>query len=289
MFSRQETHNRIHIKIRTRSLTMHFGRASFLFSFPMKCRASLTVEASLVLPIFSFFMMTILYSLEIVRFQSDVREALYQEATYESFMAYGACYGNRQNTDICAEQNIKEYLEKQLLPYLCVEGNGNGLSIDVKENVAGKDNRKVTVSYTIKPFLYLLPIGEITVTDSVLVHDWTGYQKDIVWNEDKEEVYVYITPTGKKYHLSPTCTYLRVKLQVVNIKEVSGLRNADGKIYYPCKICGTEANSIVYLTKWGTRYHGKNDCEAIEKNVSIVPISQAGERTVCSKCGNGGE
>lgn len=284
MLSNQETRYYTKIGIRARSLTTFFRRASFLFLFPMKCRASLTIEASLVLPIFLFYMMTLLYSLEIVRFQSDVREALHQEATRESFAAYGVRYGNAHEENE-AEQRMRAYLEKQLLPYLCAEGNGEGLSFDVKKNAFGTDNRQLSVSYTVKPFLFLLPIGDLAVTDSVLIHDWTGYQKDAVWSgEDRLEAYVYITPTGKKYHLLESCTYLKVRLRAVDSGEIDRLRNADGEIYHPCEVCGTKVNNIVYLTEWGNRYHGRNDCRAIQKTVYMVPLSQVGERTVCKKC-----
>lgn len=286
MLSGLETSMNTKIRIRTRSLTTISRRASFLFSFPMKCRASLTVEASLVLPLFLFYMMTLLYSLEIVRFQSDVREALYQEATRESFATYAVRYGSEQEqTADHAEQNIREYLEEQLLPYLCVEGNAEGITFELQKNILGRDNRQLSIAYSVKPFLYLLPIGDMEVKDSIFVHDWTGYQKDGVWSEETKEAYVYITPTGKKYHLVETCTYLKVRLQTVKSEEVDRYRNGDGEKYKSCEICGTKENHIVYLTEWGNRYHGSADCEAIQRTVYMIPLSQVGERTACSKCG----
>ena len=50
-------------------------RAFFLSS--EKTKAGMALEGSLVLPIFLFYMMTILLGLEVVRFQSQVQEALY--------------------------------------------------------------------------------------------------------------------------------------------------------------------------------------------------------------------
>ena len=286
MLSGQETNLGTYISIKARSLTTLNRRASFLFSFPLKCRASLTVEASLVLPLFVFYMMTILYSIEIVHFQSDVYEALHSEVTRGSFAAYAARYGEGQEqTASLAEQNIRGYLEEQLLPYLCVEGNREGIIIEMQKNVLGKDNRQLSVSYTVKPFIYLLPIGDMYVKDSVFIHDFTGYQKDGIWNEETKDIYVYITPTGKKYHYSETCTYLKVKLQMTESREVEKHRNADGKKYKPCEICGTKNNHFVYFTEWGDRYHSKTDCETIQRTVFVVPLSQVEGRTACSKCG----
>lgn len=286
MLSTKETSYGAKVKIKARSLTTFFRRASFLFSFPFKYRASLSVEASLVLPLFLFYIMTLLYGLEIVRFQSDVWEALHQEAVRTGFASYAASYGNAEVIDDEEiKKNIKDYLGRQFLPYLCVEGNAAGLEIHIERNFAGKDNRRLSVMYAIEPFIRILPIGEITVTDHVFVHDWTGYQNDGVWSgEENNGVYVYITPTGKKYHFSEDCTYLKVKLQAVKSESVSEFRNADGEIYDSCEVCGKEQQETVYLTKWGNRYHSTPDCEAIKRTISVVPLSQAGNRTACSKC-----
>ena len=285
--------------ISTRSLITHFKRASFLFSFLKKTGASLTLEASLVLPIFLFYIMTLLYGLEIIRFESDAFQALSIEITRESFEAYQTKYGGlsgaSDNTymttmsEKTAIQNVKDYLDMQILPYLCVENSRDGVKVILQENMAGTDNRSLSVTYKLKPFLYLLPIGDITVTDKLVLHDFTGYckEKDAVWDKYGEEnIYVFITPYGEKYHFSESCTYLKVKLQPIAAGEVFGYRNLDGEIYRPCEVCGDEESLVVYVTKWGNRYHTKRDCKAIQKNIQRVLLSQTGGRTPCSKCGN---
>ena len=79
--------------------------------------------------------------------------------------------------------------------------------------------------------------------------------------------------------------YLKVKLQMTESREVEKHRNADGKKYKPCEICGTKNNHFVYFTEWGDRYHSKTDCETIQRTVFVVPLSQVEGRTACSKCG----
>lgn len=275
------------VEVKARFLIMHNRRASFLFSFPNQCRASLSVEASLVLPLFLLYMMTLLYSLEIVRFQSDVWEALHQEVIRTGFTAYEACYG--ELTAVSDEEikyNIVQYLGKQFLPYLCVDGNAKGIEISVERDFAGKDNCRLAATYEIKPLIRSLPIGKVSVTDSVLMHGFTGYQEDGEWNgKENAGVSVYITASGERYHFSENCTYLRVKLQAVSREAVSVLRNADGGKYYACEVCGKEERDTVYLAKWGDCYHCRTDCEAIKRTVFTVPLSQVGKRTACSKCG----
>lgn len=284
LFGQEATYDTL-INVKARSLTMFIRRASFLFSFPIKYRASLSMEASLVLPLFLFYMMSLLYTLEIVRFQSDVAEALREEAIRTGFAAYGECYGGFiRIDDEKIEQKIKDYLGEQFLPYLCIAGEDMGVSVQVDRHVMGKDNRRLQVNYTIKPFISIIPIDNNTVTDFVMVHDWTGYQKE-EWNgTDISGIYVFITPTGKKYHFADDCTYLRVKLRAVNKDNVQDFRNGNGEIYSPCKECGKNFNNIVYLTEWGDCYHSKAGCQSIKRNVQMIPLSKVGNRTACSKC-----
>jgi len=299
MLSLKETIFKGGISISTRSLITHTERASFLFSFLKKSGASLTLEASLVLPLFLFYIMTLLYGLEIIRFQSDMQQALSIEITRESFEAYQKDYGEVGDavtgknmirmSDSVAAQNIKDYLDSQILPYLCVDKGRDGLMVTIQENISGTDNRSLSVTYKIKPFLYLMPIGDMKITEKMVMHDFTGYrkEKDAIWSNFGEEgIYVFVTPNGEKYHFSESCTYLKVKLQAVESSKVKESRNLDGEIYRPCEVCGGGNCYVVYVTKWGNRYHTKTDCNAIQKNVQRVLLSQVGGRTVCSKCGN---
>lgn len=299
MLSLKETIFKGGISISTRSLITHTERASFLFSFLKKSGASLTLEASLVLPLFLFYVMTLLYGLEIIRFQSDVWQALNIEITRGSFEAYQYEYAEvngviaDKNFSLLSDdmyiQNIKDYLDKQILPYLCVDKGRDGLMVTIQENISDTDNRSLTVTYKIKPFLYLMPIGDMKVTDKVVMHDFTGYrrEKDAIWGKSGEEgIYVFVTPNGEKYHFSENCTYLKVKLQAVDSSEVNKHRNMDGEIYRSCEVCGNVNCYVVYVTKWGNRYHTKMNCNAIQKNVQRVLLSQVGGRTACSKCGN---
>lgn len=61
-------------------------RVSLLISTPV--RGSMTVEACLVIPIFLFFMMSVLYAFQIIHLQTQVLAALHQEGNKISLEAY---------------------------------------------------------------------------------------------------------------------------------------------------------------------------------------------------------
>ena len=76
-------------------------------------KGSMSVEGSMVLPLFLFFIMTTLLTIETVRFQSQVQAALHQAGNYAAF--------TRKTEGDCTLQ-IKEYLREQTAPFLPVRG-----------------------------------------------------------------------------------------------------------------------------------------------------------------------
>lgn len=276
-------------QIRIKALSLINSRKRVSFSSSFSLRGGMVLEGCLVLPVFLFFMVTLLYSLEVVRFQGDVWEAMHQAGSKSCFYAYKAEYGNKNSvtfSDYLITEEIKKYLEKQTLPYLCVEGGSKGITITKEENCQGRGNLKINVIYAVKPFIRWLPIGEITVRDKYFGHKWVGYTKDGIGEESQEkEIYVYITQTGSKYHFSEECTYLKVKISAVKGEEIESLRNGSGEKYYPCEKCKSMDKGLVYLTEWGNKYHGEADCAALKRTVYLVPLSQVGKRTACGKCG----
>ena len=184
--------------------------------------------------------------------------------------------------DLC--QMVRESLRQEPFPYLCVNGGEAGMTVlaeaDAYENIS------VKIDYDIKPFISFLPIGTLKIEDGIFGHGFTGYVPgNCGKTEGEAEIYVYITENGIRYHLSDQCTYLRVKIQAVSAEETEHMRNGSGERYTACERCRPVKGGLVYLTAWGNRYHGESDCSALQRTVYMVPLSEVGDRSACSKCG----
>ena len=59
----------------------------------------MALEGSMVFPLFLFFMATVLLSIEGVRFQSNVQEALHQAGNKSSVMGFEVKYMDGQKND----------------------------------------------------------------------------------------------------------------------------------------------------------------------------------------------
>lgn len=256
-------------------------RAFFLSSG--KTKGGMALEGSLVLPVFLFFMMTVLLSLEVVRFQSQVQEALQQTGNRIAFLEYQVNYS--EGTRESAIGQIRKYLRNQTAPYLCVQGGEKGV---ILEDLSKPENGEIEykVNYNLKPFITWIPIGNITINDRFFSHGWTGYTNlNVGEKEDSQEKYVYITRTGSKYHLSCDCTYLRIQIQAADYNQISTMRNSEGGKYYACSRCRPLNGGIVYITSDGGSFHGHADCSSLKRTVYMVPLSELSEYGLCSKCG----
>lgn len=248
----------------------------------------MALEGSLVLPVFLFFMMTVLLSIEAVRFQCNMQEALFLAGNDRAFEEYQVKYAMGERAE--AAEQVKEYLGSQIYPYLCVAEGENGVKLQELSDGDESGSIEITAEYRLKPFIYWLPVGEIIIKDRFFSHAWVGYTGLAMQKKEGQETYVYITKTGKKYHMSYDCTYLRVKIQAVNCEKVSSLRNTSGGKYYACERCRPVGDGTVYITTDGNSYHGKSDCPSLKRMIHMVPLDEAEGYGACSKCagGNGG-
>lgn len=152
-------------------INVSFYKGAFFLS-SVKAKAGMALEGSMVFPVFLFFIMTILLSLEAVRFQSQVQEALHQTGNKNAFLEYQVKYlgGIKENVP----KQVKTYLDSQLSPYLCIQGGEEGIYLqDLSVLKEGKIEYKI--SYELKPFINWIPIGKIIINDRFFSHGWIGY------------------------------------------------------------------------------------------------------------------
>lgn len=259
------------------------SRKRVLFHSSGRLKGSMAVEGSLVLPIFLFYMMTILLSLEMVRFQSNVQEALYQAGNESAFTGYLKKNAGEQTTD--PESRIRECIEEQVYPYLCVAGGKEGIKIENLSTIEENGKVHIKVSYQMKPFVSWLLMGDLCFEDEIYSHAWTGYSgRDLFSVKSAEHTYVYVTETGSRYHLSRECTYLRVQVRSVDYHTLSTIRNGAGERYYACERCHPGKEGTVFLSPDGNRYHGSADCASLRRTVHLILLEDAIGYSPCSKC-----
>lgn len=225
-------------------------------------RGSMTVEASLVTPIFFIAMFSLFYLLQIMfdiqNVQGQLRDAASQYA----------CYGTKFQTvqTLIKEKKVICWRENS------VEPEGDGICF---------------VDYKIKvPFL-----GEkffsVHLYQQTAVSKYNG--KSMIPTDGlSDEEYVYVTVTGKVCHKNIDCSYLKPSIRAVLSTEAGNKRNVSGGKYYACDSCckGKSASDFkeVFITSYGECFHCKKACPGLKRTVRKVKKSETG-LPYCSKCG----
>lgn len=269
-------------------------RVSFIFS---RGKGSMTLEAAFVLPFFLFAILNILFAVNIIGAQSRINAALHQVGNQMAFAGYGynaAAGGNVPDglvgialTEGYARGRIVEYVGSSYLDKSCVQGGSGGLSF-AGSSVMGKgDTIDLRVSYRVRPLAGLMGFDGFLVSQRYYGKAWTGYDASgSVSDFHEEDPMVYVTETGTVYHLDRNCTYLNPKVEAVPAEGVAGRTNASGKKYAPCGFCGSvTGGGEVYITNYGGSYHRMLNCPGLKRTIYTVPLSEAGARGRCSKCG----
>lgn len=250
---------------------------------------SLTVEASLVIPLFWYAVSGFLYFLLVFRMQEDVAQALADAGRDLGQYAYSI--DAEENHKIENEGLIKARIKlhkycKDQAAIRFVEGGLWGIHL-WESSVMEKDAQiELTASYKLRLPWFFLGIRSIPVKQKQICRAWIGYTGE--GDENGGETVVYITPYGEKYHHSLDCRYLKLSVRTVAGKQVADERNEDGERYGICENCSdNKPDNLVYITEYGNRYHESLDCSGLKRTVWMTVLSDVEGRSPCQGCSTG--
>ena len=274
----------------------------------------------MAVPFFLFFFLNVLTAFDILRMQCDLTAAMHQvgnriaihrfEAVYAEDVIAGvatsldpeatgedqAQHGNPvlntlldAGSVMYAQSAIVDYLGVDYLDRSPVVNESGGLSFLASE-ISGESERiDLVCSYQVRPLFGWIRFFPFRMENRYFGHAWVGYEGGFVQKKkkDKKEEIVYITETGTVYHRSRECTHLDLSIHATTYTQALSDRNEGGAKYHACERCGgsPKEGSTVYVTDYGNRYHNSLSCSGLKRTVMEIPISEAGSRAPCSKCG----
>lgn len=271
-----------------KSLSMLNSELNHNFNQYFKCtrtrlciwhRASFTIEAAFVLPLFVFCMALFLGFFRVLSTEVQVEKAMAcAAARLAASQAFEESSADHMLDSAAGMIYFFQALKRERCPEQYFKNGYKGIRLDLLQS----DERFVRcrVQYQIN-----LPVGAffkqtVSVTQSVSSRKWNGWKEE----NDPEEVWVYITETGKVYHRTSSCRYLDLSVQAVSVKQVSRLRNKDGSKYSKCFCERHSDTGMVYVTDYGTEYHGTLECRKLKRTVYRIRKSETGEKRACKTC-----
>ena len=240
-------------------------------------KASMTVEASLILPIFMFAMILIGYLGQMIRCQDEVQGALTRLAR-ESSAEYGALESSVLKS--------KAYYIAKLNTY--ISGSAGRIILFESHFLEDNDEIDLVAVYQMSTPFSIMGMGNFRFRQRVHTRAFTGVDRRGK-ESSQEDCIVYITETGRVYHRTLECSYLNLSISKVLYGDLGNLRNDSGGKYRSCERCtkGKEltGKDVVWITSYGDRYHTSGSCSGLKRNIREIQISEVGSRPPCSKCG----
>lgn len=244
--------------------------------------ASVTIEASLVIPVFIFAFIIMAYILMVLNFQSRVNQSLYNTARTIAKYSYLHDSGEAVKITAAGVMTISEIGADNIRQVGVVGGAAgfNFLFSDFKDGVVD-----IVVNYTIKFPFSIMGNFYINCTQRARTRAFIGI--DTCDEENISGVkYVYITVNGKVFHENINCSYLKLSIKPVDYSGLEQIRNKSGGKYYECEYCKQDyIPEQVFITDYGNRFHYSINCQGLKRGILKIKSDETGLYSPCSKCG----
>ena len=245
----------------------------------VRWRASLTVEATMIMPIFVLFFVLFLTLFQVLMTETQMNQALSYTVSNVAMETNHFLPGTEALT---AKKTLIEQLKVQGCKEERIAGGWDGIAC---VPVLSGELMRITVFYDIALPFHLFGWQEINVSQSAAARKWSGREE----NESDHTQWVYITPFGVAYHQNMSCPYLDLSVWSLLERQVANIRNKSGSKYIPCRLCKEESfvsneYTTVYVTDYGSLYHFSLTCSGIKRTVWRVDKENVQGRHPCQKC-----
>ena len=243
-------------------------------------KGSVTVEASVGIPLFLFAAVCLIWMIEIQSLRISIIGAAQSAAKSSSEQTALVPVLN----SIKLRSDIVDLIGEERLENSIIKGGSSGISCWKSYVLPSTGEMNIVVEYEVKLPIPLFGNPSAEFREEIRMSAWTGYEDRNRNGEDSK--IVYVTEHGTVYHEDPQCTYLQLSVSFIPYTEVERMRNESGGKYYGCEKCvfGT-AMTGVYITDHGNRYHNSLNCSGLKRTIYAVPLSEAVGKGACSKCG----
>ena len=246
-------------------------------------KGSLTVEASITVPVFLFAMLAIIYMCNALAVKGIIYEASVETSEYMAEYAY---LSDRFETaelasPVMAAAKFRDYLDDTELVDRFVTGGSMGITFLGSSFPDSEGNIRLRVTYRLGINAPMFGSFSKLCSFEIRQKAYLGYDlKNIEEKDDEDDVYVYLADNSAVYHLSRSCTYIHYDIDTVS-KDVA-VKDHRKK----CEYCGRNSGDTVFVTEYGDRYHSTKSCSRLARNVRRVKKSEVeGSYPPCSKCG----
>lgn len=284
------------------------------FTFLNKCvSAGMTVEASIVLPLFMFFFINLGCAMEMIRLHGNLQLALWNVGN--KMCVYGHVVGSSEQSGISNDADQKSewwdelrdiafsytYIKSQVVGfsgenYLEASPLRQGISSLQfwESDLSGKTEFEangnvidIVMTYQVAPWVEIPFVKPFRMCNRYYGRIWNGYDVESNAPEtNKEEDMVYIAENASVYHETRDCTHLKLTIREITLDQAETERNVNGARYSECRKCRKkQIGNHVFVARYGDSYHYDRDCSGLKRTIYTIPRKEAVKKyNPCSRC-----
>ena len=246
----------------------------------IKSKGTVTVEASIGIPLFLFAAVCLIWMIEVQSIQVSVANAAVSAA---KSAAEDTALVPVLNT-VRLKSDIIDLIGSDRISRSIIRGGSSGISCWKSYISPFTGDMEITVEYAVQLPLPVFGSPLARKKESFTLSAWTGSRDGADGNGDDAEI-VYVTDNRVVYHEDPHCTHLQLTIRFVPSEELEQMRNVWGSRYHPCDKCVFgDAMTGVYITEDGTKYHNSLRCSGLKRSVHAVERSEVAGMGGCSRC-----
>ena len=241
------------------------------------CRASVTVEASLVFPIFLCAVACFIGLAQMILVETEVHYAVSQTAKICDRT------NGRQSIRNASSVFFDIYDAKSLCDSL-VEGGRKGIS--VQSAFSSEEEVQVKAIYTLKlsvPFFCPIRFQKDTAVKRRVFSGYVKHRRD--YDAAGDNSIVYVAENGVVYHKNASCSHICLKITGnAAIQDI-----VHSSKYAACEKCIHKGSSLsaIFVTAYGDCYHSTLGCSGLKRTIKAVRLKDVGRLRPCSRCASG--
>lgn len=269
-----------------------------------KMTAGMTVEASLVLPLFLFFFLNLSSAIEIIRLHGNLEAALRE--TGNNMSIYGYALSDEEKLQKRASDRDKwwyeladmafsySYIRQKVVEYAGwgyldsspLTYGADGLQFIGSNIFSEPDRLDIVLTYQISPLCSAPGFRSFLMENHYYGHLWTGYE--IPGTEEYRvgsSVRYYVAENGEVYHKTRECTHLKLTRKKVSLAEALKFCNLQGERYSPCQKCRTYKKAEeVWISETGEHYHYRENCPGLKRTIYTITEKETRGYRPCMRC-----
>ncbi|MDD7208963.1 MAG: hypothetical protein PUH29_02730 [Lachnospiraceae bacterium] len=245
------------------------------------CRASVTVEASLIFPLFLCAVCTFVGMGQMMLAETEIKYAVSQTAKIcASREAVRMKEGTGNAAGTVSGNVFFSVYDGGSLCENVISGGKSGIKVSVRKG-EGQEIR-VEAVYVLRmpvPFFQGLCSVHKAMGVSRIYSGYVAHGAEDFFDGNR---IVYVAEYGEVYHTSPNCSHICIT--ITDHEKIEQMISSPA--WHPCEKCmknGIQPD-VIYMTEYGDCYHSSLSCSGLKRTIKAVRLSEVSNLALCSRC-----